>query len=240
MQPKMEDCQSRERGAFTIIEAMTSVLQDWIGHIFSHPVAEPAWCCAEDAEEWTGRREEIPLLIAETFERSGELLATYSDEQLDQGFWYLICPTKSEFMETLIDKTIPLEARLRALNSVQPLFEQVMAIRCTDHLGHTACEGAGPLNGSCYMWWDHLRFRQFWVEQSDIAPAILAIMPRLLAIPHDACRESALHGIGHIRHDRPEHHDLFTAIIDDFLTQTPGLRPELVAYAEKAKAGEVL
>ena len=58
----------------------------------------------------------------------------------------------------------------------------------------------------------------------------------ILAIPHDACRESALHGIGHwVRH-----YSQLADIVDQFLSGTPGLRPELVTYAESAKAGNVL
>jgi len=58
---------------------------------------------------------------------------------------------------------------------------------------------------------------------------------RLLSIPHDACRESALHGLNHwyLSYPRAE------AIVDEWLEQTAGLRPELISYAQNAKVGMV-
>jgi hypothetical protein len=94
-------------------------VQEWVTYIFNHPVAgdiREAWYWAEHAPEWPGPREDIPALVAETFEHGGELLARFSE-----------------------DATIPAAARLRALRSFVPLFEQVMATRCSAHLCHRRC-----------------------------------------------------------------------------------------------------
>jgi hypothetical protein len=64
---------------------------------------------------------------------------------------------------------------------------------------------------------------------------VLSVLQRLLAIPHDACRESALHGLGHWSIDYPKVVD----IIDQFLSHSPDLRHELIAYAKSAKNGGV-
>jgi hypothetical protein len=62
------------------------------------------------------------------------------------------------------------------------------------------------------------------------------VLRRLLAIPHDACRESALHGLGHWAIYYPQ----VAQMIDEFLRNTPHLRPELVTYAERARTGCIL
>ena len=49
---------------------MTDGFEVWIAHVFDHPA--PARVVGH---------------IAETFERSGELLARFSDARLDEGFW---------------------------------------------------------------------------------------------------------------------------------------------------------
>jgi hypothetical protein len=67
--------------------------------------------------------------------------------------------------------------------------------------------------------------------------AILSVMEGMLDLPSPACRESALHGLGHW-HTR--HSDQVGAIIDGFLSQHTGLRPELAAYARAARTGCVL
>ena len=213
-------------------------LQNWIAHVFDHPVAEPAWHWSLDAPEWQDSPELIASLIADTFERSGELLSPFSDAQLDQAFWFLINGSCSDFMFSLVDLTVPLATRLRALRSFVPLFEQVMAARCSPHLSHLDEQPANPLNGACYMWWDFLPIHG---KPDDPArnvfdAEVLRMLPQLLSIPHDACRESALHGVSEWQIYYPS----AEAIVDQWLARTPGLRPELIAYAQRAKVGNVL
>jgi hypothetical protein len=59
----------------------------------------------------------------------------------------------------------------------------------------------------------------------------------MLALPHDACRESALHGLGHWHHAYP---DQTADIIDEFLARNEGIRDELRRYAMAARCGCVL
>jgi hypothetical protein len=93
------------------------------------------------------------------------------------------------------------------------------------------------------MWWDLLWYR--WVFNFRNAPGeatsnpfyaeILLILRRILAIPHDACRESALHGIGHWVRSYPQ----ISGAVDEFLAVTPGLRAEFTEYARRARLGHV-
>ena len=115
-------------------------------------------------------------------------------------------------------------------------------MRCTPHLSHLDGrrtdpleQGASPLNSACYMWWDILPIHGCpdIPERAEFDAEVLVVLQRLLAIPHDACRESALHGLGHWTID----YSKVPFIIDDFLSHTPNLRPELVAYARSAKTG---
>ena len=63
---------------------------------------------------------------------------------------------------------------------------------------------------------------------------LLDVMRHTLALPHDACRESALHGLGHWHRASPAE----TAdIIDGFLARNEGIRDELRRYALAARCG---
>ena len=210
-------------------------LTKWIEYVFGHPVTEPAWYFAMDAPGWEGPPAEVATHIADTFEQAAQLLARFTDEQLAQGFWFLLDAGGSEFMFSLLEAAVPRAVRLRALRSFVPLFEQVMAARCSQHLSHLDEPGANPLNGMCYMWWDILPIhgRPDLPDRREFDAEALAVLERLLAIPHDACRESALHGFGHWCFDYPG----VAGAIDNFLARTPGLRPQLVAYAQSAKTG---
>lgn len=219
-------------------------LQVWIDHVFDHPVSNPPWYWRADAmatsigtEEWPEAPETIVAHIAETFEHSGKLLSRFSDDQLNQGFWYLFYQGPPDFMGTLLDERVPLGCRLRALRSFAPLFEQVMAQRCSSHLSHLDEKGASSLNAACYMWFDVVldRFDPERLIQAQLETDLIGILRVILAIPQDACRESAFHGIGHWVHHYPQLADM----ADRFLSGVPGLRPELIAYAESARAGKV-
>ncbi len=187
-------------------------------------------------EEWREAPETVVAHIAETFEQSDKLLSRFADEQLNQGFWYLFY--ERDLMEKLLDEGIPLACRLRALRSFAPLFEQVMAERCSWHLSHLDHKGASALNSACYMWFDEVldRFNPERLVQAQLEAGLIATLRVILAIPHDACRESALHGIGHWVRHCPQLAD----VADQLLSGPPGLRLELIAYAECARAGKVL
>jgi len=213
-------------------------LARWIAYVFDHPVTDPAWHSAPDAPERQEPPAQVATHIAQTFEDSRRLLARFSDEQLNQAFWFLVSNSCSEFMYALVDPGVPNSSRLRALRSFVPLFEQVMAARCSPHLSHLDEHGANPLNSACYMWWDILPIHGCPEEpaRAEFDAEVLAVLRRLLAIPHDACRESALHGISEWSIYCPQ----VSGIVEDFLASTRNLRPELVSYAQRAKVGDVL
>jgi hypothetical protein len=211
-----------------------------VTYVFDRPIDPPGqdWYFGPNAPD----RHDLPphpeILIAEAFENSGALLSRFSDAQVGQGLWYLGSDSCSAYMDALLDPLIPLERRLRALRSFVPLFEQVMAVRCSQHLSRLDEKGANPLNVACYMWWDNLpfRFRERELLSAGFGEEIVLILRRQLALPHDARRESALHGIGHLVKSYPQ----LAGVVDEFLASTDGLRPELVAYAQRARAGNVL
>jgi hypothetical protein len=211
-------------------------LQKWIAHVFDHPVTEPVWYWSDDPGVWEDQPEHILSLVADTFEQSGELLSRFSDAQIDQGFWFLWAGPNNAFTEAFLDNDVPIASRLRALRSFVPLFQQVMAVRCSDHLSHLDEPGANPLNSSCYMWWDiaPIRGKLDDSERAEFDTEVLTVLQRLVAIQHNACHESALHGLNHWQ---PYYPEKIGNVIDNFLIRTPKLRPELINYALLAKAG---
>ena len=100
-----------------------------------------------DAPQWQETPAQVATHIAEAFEQSGRVLARFTDEQLNQGFWFLVSNSCSELMSSLDDPALSLSLRLRALRSFVPLFEQVMAARCSPHLSHLDERGANPPAG---------------------------------------------------------------------------------------------
>jgi hypothetical protein len=204
--------------------------------VFDHPVTNPEWHFALDSPYWDVAPEVAAGLIAESFERGGVLLQPFSDAQLNQAFWFLLSSGNSNYMFCLTDASVAWAVRKRALRSFVPLFRNVMAVRCSPSLSHLDESGATALNSACYMWWDLIPIGIGDPSDRVLHDEVLAVLAEIVDIPHDACRESALHGLGHWA----RYHPGVSGTIDRFLEGTKNLRPELVAYAKQARTGCVL
>jgi hypothetical protein len=214
-------------------------LEEWINDQFGRPVTNPAWYLAYPNH--TARCDVSPInevaYITRTFEDAGRVLAPFSNAQLNQGLYYLIS-SDSATMLVLLDDDVPWPERKRCILSFFTLFEQIFATRCSPQLGHLGEPGRDVLNKVCYTWWDIFPFWGQVGEQPrpEIDEAFLEVMNRTLDLNSDACRESALHGLGHL----PFFREKVIEIIDQFLARNPKLRPELKVYAHRAQAMDVL
>jgi hypothetical protein len=221
-----------------VSSGMDVTLDEWVRFIFDHPVTETAWHFDIASPGLTLPATQTATLIAQAFERSGELLRRFTDAQLNQGFWFLVSSGSSDYMFSLLDAAVAWPVRRRALRSFVPLFRDVMAPRCTPSLSHRS-EPGSALNSACYMWWDLLPLGgpcEAGRPPEPIHAEALAVLAELLEIPHDACRESALHGLGHLALFHAE----AAPIVDAFIERSPDLRRELIAYARQARTGYIL
>ncbi len=207
----------------------------WVAHVFDHPVSEPRWFADPDAPFWIGTSATAIPYVTRLFEDPLPVISRYTDAQLAQGFWYLVSNGASDCMVALSDATVPAAERARCMRSFASVFRRVLAARCTPHLSHLDEPGAGPLNVTCYMWWDLLPFAGAPANpaQRDLDAAALAVMADALGLPI-ACQESALHGLGHWHAAYPRDVE---SIVDRFLAAHAHARPELLAYARSARAG---
>lgn len=205
--------------------------EQWVSYMFDHPVTEPAWYWDIDEPSVNLSKPLVVEYATRLFQNSGSLLAPYSDEQLNQGLWYLIGESTTD-LYALRNLEIPLEARLECIRSIYEVYRQCFLPRCTQHLSYMDEPGAGPLNGICYMWWDI--FPLYGQPKDPLRKAIdeacMSVMKETLELPSEACQEAALHGLGHWG---LYYEDQCKAIIEPFLRRT-NLRPELLRYAKHA------
>jgi hypothetical protein len=106
-------------------------------------------------------------------------------------------------------------------------------------LGHLDEQPTNALNMVCYMWWDIIPIAGQRDDPQRYAfdQECLSVMASTLELPSDACRESALHGLGHWAR---QYFDQTTAIIDDFLRHHTDIREPLRRFALTARSGCVL
>ena len=217
---------------------MTTSLHEWIDYVFDHQVTSNPWWFALDADDVDVDATTEATLYAETFERSAELLHRFSLAQLNQALTYLTSNSCSEHMFALLNTNVDQALRLRAVRSFVPLFENTMLPLCANELSHLDEASGNPLNTACYMWWDSLPYPciERWRKDTAFKEAALNVMQQQLAMPHDAVRESALHGLGHWHHYYPKD---TRRIVKQFLNTTSNLRDDLIDYAEAAAEGMV-
>src|SRR5687768_4791506 len=77
---------------------MDATLDDWVRFVFDHPVTETAWHFDTEAPYLRPSPERPAHLIADAFERCGDLLRLFTDAQLNQGFWFLVCSGNADYI----------------------------------------------------------------------------------------------------------------------------------------------
>lgn len=179
--------------------------------------------------------------MALLLERHAQVFAPYSDKQVAEGLWSL---STAEYARLLLAPGVSPSLRQRYLDAIFLLFEQCFAKRCPppplDNSGEAFYE-RHPLNLPCEMWWDNF---QLWggpddPARAEVDQAALMVMHKILSLDSEACRLSALHGLGHWADFYPEQ---VHTIIDAFLREADAqstLRPELKHYAQQARMGHV-
>jgi len=210
--------------------------RNWLVQLFDH---------AEDRQDWWFDADFVyePIaprtLVAHAlrlFEAPALLMSRYSDGQIAAGFKYLIDSGCGGDLRLISHSDVPQSDRLALAGRIDRVYSQIFGARCGPYLGHLSEGSESPLSMLCYMWWDVITLDPIGTPQLDaeFREALIEAMGRTLALPHAACQEGALHGLGHWGNWAPERS---AALIDAFLAENRAMRPELVAYARAAGSG---
>jgi hypothetical protein len=213
----------------------------WLEHAFGHEVRLQAspWYFDPDSDWWDPTPDQAVAYLTRLFEEPEPALRWFADRQIAQGLTYLVSTSASGDNRWFCATSVPVEHRLRAIEAVGTFFAELFAPRCTPHLSHLSETGAGTLNGVCYMWWDEFPCLALPDDphRDTLHGTALRTMASILALDSLACRESALHGLGHWQRQHP---DEVARIVDDLLAASPTLDPRLATYARSARCGCVL
>lgn len=211
--------------------------EGWVKGIFDHAEGAEAWYYDYKKQPPEAAPAENVEYLRRLCTESGTLLAGYSNRQLKDGLWYILDSSNSNTVWSLIDEDVPLAERVNTVEAIYQLYENCFLKRCDSALSHLSEAQENPLNAICYMLWDvaPLTHAGGETEKEGIVAPCFEVMRKALLLPNDACRESALHGLGHSKYDYPAE---VKRIITPFLA-AKDLRPELRRYAEAAAEGMV-
>jgi len=212
--------------------------QEWLRYVFDHPVSDPHWYFDVNALSFEATQADYAQLIRETFERSGEDLFQFTDAHVNQGVWFLASPSGSDFIFSLRDGDVPVERKVAGIRSIYYLYRNCFAKRCTETLGHIDEAGASDLNPICYMFWDVCPLSNLDKanDKAELEAAVFSVLEDTIRLPHRACIEAGLHGLGNIAYSYERR---VKEVIDRFL-KTARLDAALKGYAERAREGCIL
>lgn len=125
------------------------------------------------------------------FDRFGELSAGYSDDRIAQGLWMVTGYPYFLVLYHLSDRDLPVELVVRCVRALYHPY--------ADHLAPRAAKlSAEPLD----MLWDENwtnASSNFEGARSEVVEVVFETLERILALPDQACRNAALHGLHHLQ-----------------------------------------
>ena len=226
-------------------EIVNPSFEEWVQHIFDHPVTDPAWHFGLDVEfyDCDGNPHQCIEYMGRLFSSPLQPLRPYTDAQINQGFNMIVSEIEPD-MYTLFYDHVPLEMRIHVVKSMYTVYEQLFAPRCSPTISslHRTDEdriGVNPLNDMCFMWWDIIPLygKSGKPNREILDVHCVDVMEKTLKLDSIACQEGALHGLGHWAR---AYRERIEKIIDDFLARTPDLNEDLREYALAAREGMVL
>jgi hypothetical protein len=159
----------------------------------------------------------------------------FTEGQLSLGLNYLINPSCSSYCYSFLDNSVSERSRSSAIASMYDVFKYVFTRIASEIPSHNVHTPPYSYNYICYMWWDVFPRHGIPMQRDlkRIDEVILETLRNILLLDSIACKESALHGLGHWHAAYPE---FVEQIID---SMSPGIPVQLKKFARNARAGSV-
>ena len=139
----------------------------------------------------------------------------YSEEQIEQGLWFLF--GQFGLFEELAKEKVPIAEGLSCVDAMLVPFRAYY-------------QHASAYEGSVFfMWWDYARD-----QKMEISVRSRQVLQQILQLPHKGCQFAALHGLNHLRPDA----EASTTIAQYLEVHRTELEPKDIAWIEKCRDGK--
>lgn len=210
---------------------------EWLTYLFDHeyPAGYPEWFWQADGPVFEATAEEYADLWIATLKHCSTDLTAYTDEQVGNGLMFLFSNGCSDHSLQIMHGDLGVPKMVEVYESFHFLYRDLFRVRCSETLGHLS-EPGSALNTICYMLWDISPLGYLDEEcPLPVRKALFRVLADALDLPHRACIESALHGLGELACLYP---DEVQSIIEEKL---PAFAHDeaLKAYALNASSGYI-
>src|SRR5690242_7693339 len=100
------------------MSSVTISFDEWLDWAFDHPISDPAWYWDDNAEELESEPAQVVAYLTKVFENPTKVLAKFTDEQINQGLWFIADNSCSDHMYAVTDEEVPMEYRIRCVRSI--------------------------------------------------------------------------------------------------------------------------
>lgn len=222
----MADAPGRSPSGGTVarVDRTEVAFDEWVAAVFDPAVEDP----------WPPPAQELAHLHR-LLAAPPALLDALAEDDVGVGVWSVLDSGGAGTALALADESLPLDDRIACVRAIPGFYEAVFVPRCAERLGHVGEQGS-RLETACYMFWDIAAFggAPGTREGNLLEDAVLDVLDDILRIPHAACQESAVHGLGHRVARHPER---APAALERWLRRGPVRDERLRPYAEAAKTG---
>jgi hypothetical protein len=208
---------------------------DFVEYIFNRPedTAKP-WYFADGFIGYSFQRKNAVQLATRVFLEIGGIIENWADKQIANGLTYLISAGASDIPNYYFVESVDPEIRCKAIQSMTVVYEKLFMVKCGD-LCSFESKDINDICSLCYMWWHILPRHGLPYQEFNkrIDSNILKLLDKMLYFDSAACKEAALHGLGHWQQAYPE---MVSVSIDNALKYLPD---KLKNYANYARVGRV-
>jgi hypothetical protein len=171
--------------------------EEWLEFVFQHPAPKKGaerWYSAEGWENYYYKDSLLQLRRLTRLMNEPELLlATYSVDQIKQGFWCFV--SAFELADLLEDESIDFESRRACIQAIERLYAKIFRRKGFEKIA--------------FMFWDPLTYsfsstfgRPRNEDHARVQDAMFESLEKILTHEERICFIGALHGLGHLRHER--------------------------------------
>jgi len=199
------------------------------------------WYFSDEFEEPEFTWSQLPMLITELYSDTAMLKSVKNHTMLYHGLNYTLNTSCSDFGYICYTEAVEDKFKYSYIDSIYALFEGLFNDLCENKLSHLEVEQRGDnykpisINMLCYMWWDVFPRHGTPYKSSlkEIDLKILDCLAKILKLESLACKESALHGLGHWAHSYPE-------LVEKTIQSSQCFIPDsLIEYSKKASTGDI-
>lgn len=174
--------------------------------------------------------------ISEFYSRVTKISKDHSQSSIYHALNYTVNTTCGHLGYLISNEAIEAERRVELVDSMFILFRDYFNSECANTSIRNKVGFNQTINMVCYMWWELVSWQgiPYRHDMKSIDESILKCLENILRLDNEACKESAIHGLGHWYDSYPERVESIIAGNRD------AIPIELKDYATQAVTGRVL